>query len=166
MIQMSDDGKIRWCKLQYPLGDIGNSNQDIHYAATIAALGVTVASAVWYQANYDDMLAIVAPYTSKRRFIQDWISEMIKILKIQVDYSEELHHDSLMRNSPLQSCLSIMNSLGFKGEAQARSFQGKFAMVYLNARNVVVLITLASNMPVTAREKMSPLDEPGRFSFL
>ncbi|KAL7786186.1 mediator complex, subunit Med16 [Trichoderma ceciliae] len=160
MIQMSEDGKIRWCKLQYPLGDIGNSNQDVHYGATIAALTVTAASAMWYQANYDDMLAIVAPYTSKRRFIQDWISEIIKILKIQVDYSEELHHDSLMRNSPLQCCLSIMNSLGFKGEMQARSFQGKFAMVYLNARNVVILITLASNTPVTAREKMSPLDEP------
>lgn len=160
MIQMSEDGKIKWCKLQYPLGDIGNSSQDAHYAASVAGLAVATSSAVWYQANYDDMLAIVAPYTSKKRFIQDWINEMIKVLKIQVDYSEELHHDSLMRNLPLQNMLSIMNSLGFKGEMHARSLQGKFAMVYLNARNVVVLITLASNMPATAREKMSPLDEP------
>ncbi|KAH6608645.1 hypothetical protein Trco_001991 [Trichoderma cornu-damae] len=160
MMQMSDDGKLRWCKLQYPLGDIGNSHQEVHYAATIAALTVTAASAMWYQANHDDMLAIVAPYTSKRRFVQDWISEIIKILKIQVDYSEELHHELLMRNSPLQFCLSIMNSLGFKGEMQPRSFQSKFAMVDLNVRNVVILISLASNMPVTMREKMSPLDEP------
>ncbi|PON23873.1 hypothetical protein TGAM01_v207201 [Trichoderma gamsii] len=160
MIQMSEDGKIRWCKLQYPLGDIGDSHLDAHYASSVAGLAVATASAIWYQANYDDMLAIVAPYTSKRRFIQDWTNEMIKVLKIQVDYSEELHHDSLMRNLPLQGILSIMNSLGFKGEMHARSFQGKFAMVYLNARNVVVLITLASNMPATAREKMSPLDEP------
>ncbi|KAL6904390.1 mediator complex, subunit Med16 [Trichoderma evansii] len=160
MIQMSEDGKIKWCKLQYPLGDIGNSNQDAHYAASVAGLAVATSAAVWYQANYDDMLAIVAPYTSKKRFIQDWVNEMIKVLKIQVDYSEELHHDSLMRNLMLQSVLSIMNSLGFKGEMHARSFQGKFAMVYLNARNVVILITLASNMPAGAREKMSPLDEP------
>ncbi|KAM0522331.1 hypothetical protein ACHAPE_001920 [Trichoderma viride] len=164
MIQMSEDGKIKWCKLQYPLGDIGNSHQDAHYASSVAGLAVATASAIWYQANYDDMLAIVAPYTSKRRFIQDWTNEMIKVLKIQVDYSEELHHDSLMRNLPLQGILSIMNSLGFKGEMHARSFQGKFAMVYLNARNVVVLITLASNMPATAREKMSPLDEPEQLS--
>ncbi|KAK1241472.1 hypothetical protein MKX08_001446 [Trichoderma sp. CBMAI-0020] len=160
MIQMSEDGKIKWCKLQYPLGDIGNSHQDAHYASSVAGLAVATSSAIWYQANYDDMLAIVAPYTSKRRFIQDWINEMIKVLKIQVDYSEEMHHDSLMRNLPLQGVLSIMNSLGFKGEMHARSFQGKFAMVYLNARNVVVLITLASNTPATARERMSPLDEP------
>ncbi|UKZ66623.1 uncharacterized protein TrAtP1_007795 [Trichoderma atroviride] len=160
MIQMSEDGKIKWCKLQYPLGDIGNSHQDAHYASSVAGLAVATSSAIWYQANYDDMLAIVAPYTSKRRFIQDWINEMIKVLKIQVDYSEEMHHDSLMRNLPLQGVLSIMNSLGFKGEMHARSFQGKFAMVYLNARNVVVLITLASNTPATARERISPLDEP------
>lgn len=165
MIQMSEDGKIKWCKLQYPLGDIGNSHQDAHYGSSVAGLAVATSSAIWYQANYDDMLAIVAPYTSKRRFIQDWINEMIKVLKIQVDYSEELHHDSLMRNLPLQGILSIMNSLGFKGEMHARSFQGKFAMVYLNARNVVVLITLASNTPATARERMSPLDEPGKSTF-
>lgn len=28
MIQMGDDGKIRWNKLHFPLGDIGNSMQD------------------------------------------------------------------------------------------------------------------------------------------
>lgn len=28
MIQMGDDGKVRWNKLHYPLGDIGNSMQD------------------------------------------------------------------------------------------------------------------------------------------
>ncbi|KAL7912022.1 mediator complex, subunit Med16 [Trichoderma velutinum] len=159
MVQMSDEGKIKWCKLQYPLGDIGNSFQDVRYGATIAALTVAAASALWHQANYDDLLAIVAPYTPKRRFIHDWITEIIKVLKIQVDYSEELHHDLLMRNTPLQSCLSFMNSLGFKGETHPRTFQGKFAMIDLNVRNVVVLITLAINTPVTVREKMSPLDE-------
>ncbi|KAK5990781.1 Mediator of RNA polymerase II transcription subunit 16-like protein [Cladobotryum mycophilum] len=159
MIQMGDDGKIRWSKLHYPLEDIGNSNQDVHYGASIAGLTLTTVSAMWHQANYDDMLAIVQPYTSKKRFTHDLLNEIIKILKIQVDYSEELHHDSLMRNASLQSCLSIMNSLGFRGELKPRTFQSKFAMVELNVRNVVILITLASNTPVTVREKMSPLDE-------
>lgn len=98
---------------------------------------------------------------TKAGFVQDWVSEVIRILKIQVDYSEELHHDSLMRNAPLQSCLSIMNSLGFRGELHGRSFQSKFATLNLNVRNVVILITLASNTPLTVREKMSPLDEHG-----
>ncbi|KAL6403250.1 hypothetical protein AUP68_12589 [Ilyonectria robusta] len=80
----------------------------------------------------------------------------------KVDYSEDTHHDSLVRNGSLQSCLSIMNALGFRGDFNPRSFQGKFSMLSLNVRNVVVLITIASNTPLTVREKLSPLDEPGK----
>lgn len=82
------------------------------------------------------------------------------MLKIPVDYSEDTHHDSLVRNSSLQMCLSILNHLGYKGMFQPRSFGGKFAMLALNARNVVILITIASNTPVNVRERLSPLDEP------
>lgn len=96
-------------------------------------------------------------------FTQDMITEFIKILKIQVDYSDDAHHDGLVRNGSLQSCLSIMNALGFHGELQPRSFHGKYAMLSLNVRNVVVLVTIASNTPLTYREKLSPLDEPGKF---
>lgn len=160
MIQMGDDGKVRWNKLHYPLGDIGNSNHDAHYSASIAGLTVAIAPSMFYQNNYDDMLAIARPYTTKKRFTQDWATELIRILKIQVDYSEDTHHDSLVRNGSLQSCLSIMNALGFRGDFNPRSFQGKFSMLSLNVRNVVVLITIASNTPLTVREKLSPLDEP------
>ncbi|KAM5355943.1 hypothetical protein ACJ41O_002589 [Fusarium nematophilum] len=160
MIQMGDDGKIRWNKMHYPSGDIGDSMQNGHYSGSIAALTVTAAPSMFYQNNYDDMLAIVRPYTSKKRFVHDWITELIRILKIQVDYSEDTHHDALVRNGSLQYCLSIMNALGFRGEFSPRSFQGKFSMLSLNVRNVVVLITIASNTPMTVREKLSPLDEP------
>lgn len=95
-------------------------------------------------------------------FTQDMITEFIKILKIQVDYSEDTHHDALVRNGLLQSCLAIMNALGFHGELQPRSFHGKFSMLSLNVRNVVVLVTIASNTPLTYREKLNPLDEPGK----
>ncbi|KYK58612.1 Mediator of RNA polymerase II transcription subunit 16 [Drechmeria coniospora] len=159
MIQLGDDGQVRWNKLHHPLGDIGDSMHDAHYAASIAGLAMTGASSLWSSSNYDDILAIVQPYSGKKRFTQDWVSELIRIQKIQVDYSEEMHHDSLMRNAPLQACLSIMASLGFKGETQRRSFQSKFAWLDLNIRNVVILITLASNTPMTVRDKMSPLDE-------
>ncbi|KAH7196805.1 mediator complex, subunit Med16 [Fusarium flagelliforme] len=160
MVQMGEDGKMKWNKLHYPHGDIGNSMQDAHYVGSIAALSVTAAPAMYYQNNYDDILAIVRPYTSKKRFVQDWVTELIRILKIQVDYSEDTHHDALVRNGSLQYCLSIMNALGFRGDFSPRSFQGKFSMLFLNVRNVVVLITIASNTPVTVREKLSPLDEP------
>ncbi|RGP70630.1 mediator of rna polymerase ii transcription subunit 16 [Fusarium sporotrichioides] len=160
MVQMGEDGKIKWTKLHYPQGDIGNSMQDANYAGSIAALSVTAAPAMFHQNNYDDILAIVRPYTTKKRFVQDWVTELIRILKIQIDYSEDTHHDSLVRNGSLQYCLSIMNALGFRGDFSPRSFLGKFSMLFLNVRNVVVLITIASNTPVTVREKLSPLDEP------
>ncbi|RDA96051.1 hypothetical protein CP533_5827 [Ophiocordyceps camponoti-saundersi (nom. inval.)] len=159
MMLLADDGKLRWSKLQHPVVDAANYVPDVRYVATVAALAVTAASSIWYQSNYDDLLAVVHPMTMRKRFTQEWVSELIRILKIQIDYTEELHHDTLMRNAPLQACFSIMNSLGFQGEAVKRTFQSKLAWVVLNVRNVVVLITLASNTPVSVRDKMSPLDE-------
>jgi mediator of RNA polymerase II transcription subunit 16 len=100
--------------------------------------------------------------SSRTGFVQDWITELIRILKIQVDYSEDTHHDALVRNGSLQYCFSIMNALGFRGELNSRSFQGRFSMLALNVRNAVVLVTIASNTPLTVREKLSPLDEPGK----
>ena len=81
------------------------------------------------------------------------------MLKITVDYSEDSHHDQLVRNTQLQMCWSILNHLGFNGDFQPRTFGGKFAMLALNIRNIVVLITVASNSPMSLKEKLSPLDE-------
>jgi mediator of RNA polymerase II transcription subunit 16 len=36
------------------------------YSGSIAALTVTAAPSMFYQNNYDDMLAIVRPYTTKK----------------------------------------------------------------------------------------------------
>lgn len=81
------------------------------------------------------------------------------MVKVPVDYSEEPHHDALMRNTSLQLCLSILNHLGFNGEFKPRAPSGKFAFASLSLRNAVILITIASNTPTNMREKLSPLDE-------
>jgi mediator of RNA polymerase II transcription subunit 16 len=85
---------------------------------------------------------------------------MVNVLKIVVDYSEEAHHDQLVRNTYLQSCLSMLSHLGFQGDFKPRPFSAKFAMLALNVRNIVVLITVASNTPVNIKEKLNPLDDP------
>jgi mediator of RNA polymerase II transcription subunit 16 len=157
-VQVGDDGKLRWSKLHYAAGDIGNTMQEPHYGGSIAGLVITAASAMYHQANYDDMLAMVQPFASKKAFTHDWISELTRVLKIQVDYLED-GSSEIMRNQSLPQCLSIMNNLGFKGEAKTRSFQSKFAMLNLNVRNVTILMTLASNTSMP-RDKVSPLDEP------
>ena len=121
---------------------------------------VAIASGASAQSNCDDMLAIARPFSQKPDFTYDWIRQMVTMLKTAVDYSEEAHHDQLVRNHTLQLCLSILNHLGFRGEFQPRSFGGKFAMLTLNVRNIVILITIANNMPLKVKEKLSPLDEP------
>lgn len=81
------------------------------------------------------------------------------MLKIPVDYSEEIQNDNPVRNQSLQLCLSIINHMGFRGEFKPRSFSGKFALLSLNIRNIIILITFAINTPSNMREKLSPLDE-------
>lgn len=95
-------------------------------------------------------------------FSYEWIMELVRILKVTVDYSEEAHHDSLVRNNNLQLCLSILNHLGFRGQFRPRTFGGKFAVLALSIRNIVILITIASNTPVTLKQTLSPLDEHGK----
>ncbi|PNH42809.1 hypothetical protein VD0004_g4552 [Verticillium dahliae] len=157
--QIQDDGQVKWNGLHYPLGDIGNSNQDAQYAAVIAALTVAASAATFYQVNCDDILAAAKPYADKKTFTRDWVNELVRMLKVPVDYSEEAHHEALVRNSSLQLCFSILNHLGFNGEFNPRSSSGKFAFLSLNIRNVVILITIASNTPTNMREKLNPLDE-------
>ncbi|KAJ6786797.1 hypothetical protein PWT90_03847 [Aphanocladium album] len=160
MIQTGEDGKLKWSKLQHASGDIGESNAEPIYAASVAGLTIAAASCIYTQGNFDDLLAITHPLAEKKRFTQDWIQDLIRILKIQVDYSQETHHESLMRNTSLHTCMSIMNSLGYRGDNVQRSFQSKFANIFLNVRIIVILTTLASNTPLQARDKVMPLDEP------
>lgn len=87
------------------------------------------------------------------------------MLKSNVDYSEEVHFDPLIRNTAIQLCLSIQVSLGFKGEFVPRTFSGKFGWIVLQLRNIVVLVTMAANMKVPSginNERVSPLENPGK----
>ncbi|KAJ2971586.1 hypothetical protein NQ176_g7619 [Zarea fungicola] len=162
MIQIGDEGKVKWSRLHYPAGDIGENPTEGVYAASVAGLSIAAAGCIIGQSNFDDLLAIAHPLAEKKRFAHEWLQELIRMLKIQVDYSEEIHHESLMRNSSLHTCMGIMNSLGFRGENVPRSFQSKFANIGLNVRIIVILTTIASNTPIQARDKMSPLEEPGK----
>jgi mediator of RNA polymerase II transcription subunit 16, fungi type len=130
----------------------------------VAVLAIVTGAAVFYNANFDDVLAVARPLMEKKRFTFDLAVEVVNMLKISVDYSEEAHHDSLMRNSNLQMMLSLVNHLGFHGQYKPRSFCGKFAWLALNARNIIILVTLASNNTIMIKEKRSPLDEAGTVS--
>ncbi|KAK3945310.1 RNA polymerase II mediator complex subunit Sin4 [Diplogelasinospora grovesii] len=158
--QVCEDGKVKWNLMRYPTQDVNAALQGMQQDAIMAALSLAISSAAMNGVNCDDVLAIARPFTQKPDFTHAWIKEIVKLLKIHVDYSEEVHHDQLVRNQHLQLCLSIINHFGFQGEFKPRSFDGRFAMLALNVRNIVILITIASNTPVNLKEKLSPLDEP------
>lgn len=98
-------------------------------------------------------------------FIYDLLTDVSRIFKVQTDYSEEAHHDMLVRNTSIQLCLSIQNSMGFKGEFNPRTFSGRFSWLVLQLRNIVVCVSMAANLnlPVgpNSPDKISPLEDPG-----
>jgi mediator of RNA polymerase II transcription subunit 16 len=82
------------------------------------------------------------------------------MLKITVDYTEDTHHDQLVRNILLQHCFSVINHLGYRGDFEARPPSAKFAMLALGLRNIFLIITIASNGNPAFKEKLIPLDDP------
>jgi len=79
-----------------------------------------------------------------------------------MDYSEDVHHDVLVRNTTIQLCLCIQNSLGFRGEYNPRTFSGKLAWLVLQVRNIVVLVTMAATLNISnSPDKTIALEDPG-----
>lgn len=82
-----------------------------------------------------------------------------------MDFSEESHHDNLVRNPSVQLCLSIQNSFGFNGDSKTRDFAAKCGWIGLQTRNCVVLMTMATSMKVptdaTQTKKISGLEDAG-----
>ncbi|KAM7194311.1 RNA polymerase II mediator complex subunit Sin4 [Rhypophila sp. PSN 637] len=158
--QICEDGEVKWIRMSFPMEEINTTMQDNHYSAIVAAMTLALYPVASLQSNCDDLLAIARPFAQKPEFVYDWIRQLVSVLKVGVDYSDEAHHDQLVRNPNLQLSLSILNHLGFYGEFHPRSFSGKVAMLTLNVRNIVILISVANNMPMKLKEKLSPLDEP------
>jgi len=153
------------------------------YAAVVAALALSCSTAVMRNVNYDDILATAHKHNNSSTFrldilicymlttlpdlCHDWTMELSRLVKLVVDYTEETHNEALIRNATIQLTLSIQNSLGFHGEFRSRSFSGKLAWIILQLRNIVVLVTVASNVrPGSNNESTSPLDDPGESNFV
>ncbi|KAM3071384.1 Mediator of RNA polymerase II transcription subunit 16 [Clarireedia jacksonii] len=162
IVQIRNDGKVKWKQLDYQMGEIGTSMEEPRYAAMVAALALSCSTAVMTAVNNDDIIATAHRF-AKNNFTYDWLTELSRILHVHVDYSEEAHYDVLIRNTTIQLCLSIQNSLGFNGDFNPRDFSGKFAWLVLQLRNIVVLVTMAANMKVpgpTPDKTSSPLEDP------
>ncbi|KAI2466218.1 RNA polymerase II mediator complex subunit Sin4 [Annulohypoxylon bovei var. microspora] len=159
MVQLCEDGQVKWNSINYTLADV-ESISDTQVSAFVASFTISTAQAATHGANIDDILAVARKFASKDAFAIEWVKTMVQMMKITVDYTEDAPHDHLIKNSILQMCLSVSNYLGWRGDFQPRQPWGKLSMLALNLRNIVIMITLSSNTLNLNKNTMTPLDEP------
>ncbi|KAI0021221.1 RNA polymerase II mediator complex subunit Sin4 [Xylariomycetidae sp. FL0641] len=159
LAQMYEDGQVKWHNLEYTLQDPA-SISDAHLAAVNAGFAIATTNAAPSAINFDDILAVARKFTHYEEFAVKWVTDIVQILRITIDYAEEIPHDHLIRNNSLQLCFSILNHLGWKGEYRPRHYRSKLTMLALSLRHIVILVSLASNAPNAVRGTASPLDEP------
>ncbi|KAK4154621.1 hypothetical protein C8A00DRAFT_14256 [Chaetomidium leptoderma] len=158
--QICEDSTVQWNRLHHAMEDPDTTLQSTDQKTILVALTIPLSATAVNSAPCDDVLAMARPFAQRPDFAYAWVREMVNMLKIVVDYSEEAHHDQLVRNTLLQLCLSVLNHLSFRGDFKPRSYGGKFAMLALNVRNIFVVITVASNSPMGLEKKLVPLDDP------
>ncbi|KAI0877345.1 RNA polymerase II mediator complex subunit Sin4 [Hypoxylon argillaceum] len=159
LVQMCEDWQIKWHNLEYTLGDPTTISPG-HLSAVVASCAMSTAAATNNSSNIDDILAVARKFPRTDQFAVRWVTDLVQIMRIAVDYSDDVPHDHLIRNQHLQFCFSIFNHLGWNGEFNARHFQSKLSMLALSLRNTVILVSLASSAPSAVRAASSPLDEP------
>ncbi|KAI8958722.1 mediator complex, subunit Med16 [Daldinia sp. FL1419] len=159
LVQLCEDGKVKWHSINYTLTDIASMN-DTQVSALVAAFYISTAQAVAQGANFDDILAVARNFVDKDSFVVEWVKTQVQQMKITVDYTEDAPHDNLIKNNILQVCLSFLNYLGWRGDFQPRKGWGKLSMLALNLRNIIVMITLSNNQIPLGKSTITPLDEP------
>ncbi|KAL2269964.1 hypothetical protein VTJ83DRAFT_2148 [Remersonia thermophila] len=156
-VQMCEDAALQWNQLQCPMDGPNLALETVDQKAVIVALTIALSASALSQVTCDDILAMARPLAQLPDFAASWIRETVNILKITVDYSEETHHDQLIRNILLQMCLSMLGHLHFRGEFKPRPPEGKFATLALAIRNIFLVLTVALNSPPMG--KLVPLDD-------
>ncbi|KAI1337449.1 RNA polymerase II mediator complex subunit Sin4 [Xylariaceae sp. FL0016] len=159
LVQMYEDGQVRWHNLEYTLGD-PSSISDENLAAVVAGFVISTASAVTSATGIDDILAAGRRFVHKDHFTVKWVTNFIQLMRVSIDYADDAPHDQLIRNHTLQLCFSIFNHLGWNGEFNPRHPRSKISMLALSLRQIIILVSMASNAPKTGTATSSPLDEP------
>ncbi|KAK4044534.1 hypothetical protein C8A01DRAFT_31320 [Parachaetomium inaequale] len=157
--QICEDSAVKWNRLHYPMEAPGTALQSADQNIIRVALTVAQSATAVNQGACDDILAMARPFAQIPDFASAWVKEMVNMLKINVDYSENSHHEQLVKNILLQHCLGIISHLSFRGDFKPRLHGGKFAMLALGVRSVFLVITVA-NTPMGMKEKLNPLDDP------
>ncbi|KAH7026556.1 RNA polymerase II mediator complex subunit Sin4 [Microdochium trichocladiopsis] len=157
VIQINEAGKLHWHSLRYGQ-DTSSPLTAGQLSSVVAAMTMATAQSAYAQINIDDLLSIARHFKQQDGFSSQWMTEMVHLSKIIVDYAEEVPHDHLFRNNQLQLFFSILNHVGWNGTTQQRDFQSKLSTIALNLRNIVILITIANNNTHSGRGP-TPMDD-------
>lgn len=75
----------------------------------------------------------------------DILSEVYRVLGVNVDYSAEPQQDKLFRNPMIRGCLSLQASFGFRGVQKQQTLTAKIASTTLNLRLATQTLTFMFN---------------------
>lgn len=107
--------------------------------------------------NHDDLLAVMQLFLSQHSNIsielaqgsveKVFLSEIYRVLGINVDSSGDLQFEQMFKNQMIQRCLSMQMSLGYRGEKKHRSLPAKVAWTILNLRFASLIFAFAFKNP-------------------
>ncbi|KAL8985855.1 MAG: hypothetical protein Q9205_000573 [Flavoplaca limonia] len=117
-------------------------------------------SYVGYGNYHDDLSAVMQKFQKHflkdrpeeaREFVHVFLSDMCRILQLNVDYSGDSKIENYLKNVLHQKTLSMQHSLGYHGEQQHRTLPSKvaFAILQLRWAALTFLMGLKQNPPGT-----------------
>ena len=117
-------------------------------------------SYVGYGNYHDDLSAVMQKFQKQflkdrpeeaREFVHVFLSDMCRILQLNVDYSGDVKIENYLKNVLHQKTLSMQHSLGYHGEQQHRTLPSKvaFAILQLRWAALTFLMGLKQNPPGT-----------------
>ena len=124
-----------------------------------------------YGNHHDDLLAVMQLFSNQHSNISArsaqgsiegvFLSEIYRVLGVNVDHSGDPQPEQLFRNQMIQRCLSMQLSLGYQGETKHRSLSAKIAWTILNLRFASLIFAFAFKKPPNMSVAESDNQKPG-----
>lgn len=132
-------------------------------------------SCIGYAIYYDDLSALMQNFQKQhlknrlkeaQDFVHVFLSDMYRILQLNVDYSGDIKIENYLKNGLHQRTLSMQLSLGYQGEEQHRTLPSKIAFAILQLRwaALTFLVGLKQNPTGTVLSAEAEFSRTGTLS--
>ncbi|KAL8643791.1 MAG: hypothetical protein Q9226_008118 [Calogaya cf. arnoldii] len=143
LVTLDDKNTAKLKVMQMPEAYGDNILDDGIEAVAEACLMQFNMSCAGYGNYHDDLSAVMQNFQKQylkdrpkeaQNYIHRFLSDMYRILQLNVDYSSEVKIEHYLKNVLHQKALSIQLSLGYQGEQQHRTLPSKLAFATLQLR--------------------------------